>query len=1665
MPCRRPSNHVRETAPQCNLLGASPRVRALPCRVRRVAAPAAAAGGGSPNGPRRVIGGLIRKTVGLLLGSQLEKIWDTAQSDMDAKRWAAVMLAPVLMMMGAAQRVQSWLTDDDVSEAFAQYTRFEEFVRMAQDKIFLAGKLEEYREAFRAVDAGGNGTISATELYQLFETIGHPITYEKLVAVMEDYDVDHSGVIDFGEFLRMFRNELLDLNDILAYIKKRTAAKAAAVTAQGTRITVDQLTATSRGAAGSAATAAAAPPAAAPTAPPGAGPKLLPGGVNLFFSEADLDAVLASNPGKLVVLMASVTWCRPCKGFQSTYEAAAKHYKDAVFLKFYGNSNEGTKELFKERLKCRTTPSFFFFRDVCRKGGVQETLELGDSLTDIGVGTRLVLLPADAAHGSPGDWAWLVSAFKTPPRMQPAASDATTPAALTGACMLMPPTSAAAGPAAAPHPGDDMATPPVPRALLEATAAVSAGTSAGCTGKRAAEQGPAAEAPASPGASAAAAQAGATDAEAPASSAKRQRLEGCSSPAYAAPAAQHAERQQEQGMEQAMRLAPETQPWDAEMVEALLPGSERPMPHGSPAAAAALCGGSREEPPLPHAERLGSADASGATTQQAAPTVLPPTQASPAHILSSPLSCCLPIQTTAQLHGGSPPALAPAETAPASQPAGIDGAAASAAAATASSPSAAAALLAAAAPSKRSGRSAPAGAVATDMVGSTADRCRELLGEAQALLLDREGGLQSSLATAQRAAAWAQDLAAMQERSEMRPVVIGVVGDTGAGKSSCLNALLGEEEVLPQSGMRACTACVVEVSYAPGAAYTADIEFMTGEEWAEQVRSLWEDLLGEDGLPQIMRNPERNPDPRSMHGAAQTVLESVLGRGMVRHPRVSLENLLDERNAATRHLGQTLKVREFVAKKFRKQIGKYVDSNNRRDDVATWPLVKVCRIRHSWPVLATGAMLVDLPGVRDANAAPTRNLSNRMQKCSAIWVCADITRAVDNKTAKDLLGESFRRQMMMDGQFGSISFICSKSDNVMPREVIDGLGVDEICARTETSLQDFITLENQILAKQDEEAERQRVYNRSLRANKKALKQLGDCEARLQVIRELISARGGDFGLDDDLPGARPGGKGGDADGSDDEGVEEGEEDEGGSGSSEDEAEDQDEDTALSRARKDGFREGKRRGKKKYKSWGVVRLQQERRDVMEREEEARQARQDAERAKKGHRASLDGVKRELHKLQLQMNGICSRARNAYSKEQLKRDFKEGIEAVEGLSAGGSRAAAAADIDLPVYCISARDAQKLEGRCRKDGPVGAFSRLEHTEVPALRGHVHDIARRGRIHTARSLAASLSSFLVSTALLLRDQRELDAEVGASVKAMFDRQTWALQKGLQSRLEEWGQQLDSLLLSDGLSPALEAGAARAEAKAAKTASHWGDPPRQGGYYWGTYKATVKRGGDYTGGVRGEVSFNGDLSAPLLDAIVVDWDNAFGAKIEQHLRLFRARAEAALAEALEGMRDGLQKLGLDSHHVERLCAQALQEERRRLQEGVDALMGPVGEKQRDLSRDVIKPTVKEHMSDVYAACTAEVGSGQFDRMRGAMRAHVEAEKGLMFKDATRTMKRELLAVVIMLREGVGKLAAAMLTRLSSHFSVLWERPPSNEAQRAVAVTALTAMAQQAEQ
>lgn len=60
----------------------------------------------------------------------------------------------------------------------------------------------------------------------------------------------------------------------------------------------------------------------------------------------------------------------------------------------------------------------------------------------------------------------------------------------------------------------------------------------------------------------------------------------------------------------------------------------------------------------------------------------------------------------------------------------------------------------------------------------------------------------------------------------------------------------------------------------------------------------------------------------------------------------------------------------------------------------------------------------------------------------------------------------------------------------------------------------------------------------------------------------------------------------------------------------------------------------------------------------------------------------------------------------------------------------------------------------------------------------------------------------------------------------------------------------------------------------------------------------------------------------------------------------------------------------------------QVREEEARRLLEGEDALLGPLGARQRDLSRDVIKPTVgvvaPVDMSHFAGCCTVPSGARQ---------------------------------------------------------------------------------------
>ena len=144
---------------------------------------------------------------------------------------------------------------------------------------------------------------------------------------------------------------------------------------------------------------------------------------------------------------------------------------------------------------------------------------------------------------------------------------------------------------------------------------------------------------------------------------------------------------------------------------------------------------------------------------------------------------------------------------------------------------------------------------------------------------------------------YSETVAKMEKESSLPQTVIAVVGDTGSGKSSLLNALLQHGNILPTSGMRACTAVVVRVSGNESSDdYEADVEFLAEKEWTDELEMLLKELTGRGGKVRTQQ-----PDPDTEAAVAWNKIRAVYGPFSA---DVTVERLRHQRSV-TRMLGKT----------------------------------------------------------------------------------------------------------------------------------------------------------------------------------------------------------------------------------------------------------------------------------------------------------------------------------------------------------------------------------------------------------------------------------------------------------------------------------------------------------------------------------------------------------------------------------------------------------------------------------------------------------------------------------------------------------------------------------------------------------------------------------------
>jgi len=289
-------------------------------------------------------------------------------------------------------------------------------------------------------------------------------------------------------------------------------------------------------------------------------------------------------------------------------------------------------------------------------------------------------------------------------------------------------------------------------------------------------------------------------------------------------------------------------------------------------------------------------------------------------------------------------------------------------------------------------------------------------------------------------------------------VRIALVGTTGAGKSTFLNALLCQE-VLPVGVMEPCTAFVTTVRHAEGQGYRASIEFITPEEWAQDLDYLAttvEPAGGDDDGQDVTRQMIR---------AAKARIEAVFGKDALAVPGVDVRKL--ELPAEVKAVFAAKSRRDLAfdeAKPMLAEIRKLI-----RGESVLWPFVKQVDIIGPYPQLPRGVVLVDLPGLNDPNAARVEVTRDYLRRSPFVWVVFNMVRGITEDIQTVLRDEKVLRDLLIYGNYHALGLVGTQADLIQPA-VADGLGLAPDCSdvdlvnayRTQSTTKARQTLQNMV---------------------------------------------------------------------------------------------------------------------------------------------------------------------------------------------------------------------------------------------------------------------------------------------------------------------------------------------------------------------------------------------------------------------------------------------------------------------------------------------------------------------------------------------------------------------------------------------------------------------------
>ncbi|KAF7924899.1 hypothetical protein EAE99_006376 [Botrytis elliptica] len=786
-------------------------------------------------------------------------------------------------------------------------------------------------------------------------------------------------------------------------------------------------------------------------------------------------------------------------------------------------------------------------------------------------------------------------------------------------------------------------------------------------------------------------------------------------------------------------------------------------------------------------------------------------------------------------------------------------------------------------------------------------------------------------------------------------VLVGVLGYTGSGKSSLINALIDEEMVVPANAMRASTSVVTEISWNdsddPEKAFRAEIEFISEMEWKEEMDILLDDLKnatkGED--VSVKSGSEASTAFAKISAVWPSVTLSKL-KGM------TSQELFDQIDGVSNILDCHLEIAERKAKPFSREINKYIDSNNKQkssNGISFWPLVRCVRIYTKAEILRHGLVLVDLPGLGDSNTGRTQVAETYAKKLTYVWIVADIVRAIDDQVAKDLMGKSFRRQLLMDGKYDDkyVTFIMTKTDIINNEEVIESLQLRE------KNLKDILGREADILKEiqdgQQKLAQKSTKLKKIKRALRLLLSNVESTKADSSASRKRKHAKEHRTG-----DGHQP------------------------SGDSKSTDMEISSKRLLTKKKAHNVKAMKMLGKRLTELRLI--LKSIRNDIKAACTQARS------------RYTQEHLRMDFE------NGL----------RELKQDLSD--DSIDERQLGNVDEAESKDLvyqrglteQLQIFCVSSKGYQRLCGRFKRDPMPNGFTTIKDTNIPKLQEYAAASTLTVRAKIADSFLTEFNLLKVSINSWAENDSPNSLSVSQTRKlnAMLEEKLETLHKTFSHALTIAISRIREIITTDifpTLRSCIRASTEKAEEACKKLMN--ADTSYQ------TWKAICRRFGKFNNKKNAMYDWTGVFLEPFWGQLAQPWDMVFNSQMQSvHDRYAGAlvRAIRVFSADIRPLLQSMSEASSSRSPIDFLAKIPYLEKKTK-----SAVSGSLSSAQRqaqDIHR-LIEPLIQHHMRPAYEKCSQESKTGALGRMKEHLLEHIKRSNEVMYRESSNLLNVKL--------------------------------------------------------